>query len=851
MLALVAFLFVTPLLAQVPDATIQRLAEISVQNAEIHFLWSTSQIDGTTRSEREKPLDAEYKTLMKQVQQFPSSVQQQAQQQINGIAQTRLSLLQPQWQKQADAAKLTKDQHEAALYAAIPEDARAALEFQRKRLVLQKRRDDGVITPEAFAEEDKKALDAIAILRNKYELEGHKFALRFDGQLKNMTEALANSPDTQLPVSRVPAGESGTSTSDYNKDVALAADLTIKRNDLAKRYAAKQMDSAAFRETDKILGTDVIRLSDKWTKAGRGDAFDRDYKSRAANNGNPVKPQPPRPSGNGMPSLDDFLLALAFPVGLYLLYKLIILIFRKEVPVPVVKISTNYGTAAFQRVSDVALGNPQTGIFLGQSSTPPDKSRMSQGGGPVLTTPESHTLIVARTRSGKGTRVIVPTLLRYEMSMLVIDPKGENAAISARIRRDVLKQTVHIVNPWSLHAETYERGGFTQATYNPLDILHHKDPNVVAVAQALAGAICSVSKDGKDQFWEGSAGSILTAVLLWLTDQPRETKTLGRAREITSLSRAEFTEKFLTKMVVSEAFDGAIRENSAPVIDMPPETYGGVMATLAKDMRFLSDQQIKKVTASSSFSMTDLVLNKVSVFVVIPMDRMETQKTWLRLMLAAATHTFRSYPLDQRPMQRCLFFIDEFASLGHMGEFPGDIATMSGFGVDYAIAVQGLDQLKDHYGEARGTILGNCGYKWFCNVGELDTAKWLSDTLGKKTVRTETTSQSKTASTRSASEGESVSHSEIGRSLLNPDEILSLGRDVAIAFPPNGKPHFLATVDYWSLQQAFSFLQESDPKLFWQPPFEFDPNPYHQEAAREKSRAVGQSGTPSAGPSQA
>src|SRR5208282_3636573 len=140
--------------------------------------------------------------------------------------------------------------------------------------------------------------------------------------------------------------------------------------------------------------------------------------------------------------------------------------------------------------------------------------------------------------------------------------------------------------------------------------------------------------------------------------------------------------------------------------------------------------------------------------------------------------------------------------------------------------VQGLDQLKDHYAEAKATILSNCAYQWFCDVNDLDSAKYLSDSLGKATVRTTSTSQSSSSSGQGGSSSSTVSHSETGRSLLNPDEVLNLGREVAIAIQPNGHPHYLRPVDYWNLTKAFGALQQKHPALYWQPPLAFDENPY-------------------------
>ena len=142
---------------------------------------------------------------------------------------------------------------------------------------------------------------------------------------------------------------------------------------------------------------------------------------------------------------------------------------------------------------------------------------------------------------------------------------------------------------------------------------------------------------------------------------------------------------------------------------------------------------------------------------------MDTQRTWLRLVIAAAMHTFKRSRKRARFGHRCLFLIDEFAALGRIDDMPRDIATMGGFGVDFALVVQGLDQLKDHYGEAKGTILSNCAYKWFCNINDLDSAKYLSDTLGKKTVVTTSTSDSTSSGQRERpAAAHSTTHGETG-----------------------------------------------------------------------------------------
>lgn len=507
---------------------------------------------------------------------------------------------------------------------------------------------------------------------------------------------------------------------------------------------------------------------------------------------------------------------------------------KEEQAAPVLpELSDNFGSA---RYAELRTDMPDPyhisgGVFFGKSSAPEhDKKHPSAWqGAPVCSVPEAHTLIVARTRTGKGTRVIVPTLLRYAGSCLVIDPKGENAAITARIRHGIAGRDVHILNPWGELAKTFEGMGFTPATYNPLDVLDRNDPNVVAVAQGLAAAVCPTAPGDKDKYWQGSAANVLTAVLLWITDQPGETKTLARAREIVSLSRKDFTDGFLVKMAASAAFDGAIREMVSPYLDLAQETYSGIMSNLSEATKFLSDPRTKAVTAASSFSMTDLIERPVTVYLVIPPDRIDTQRTWLRLVTAAAMHTFKRYPLHGRSPHRCMMLMDEFPALGRIEDMPRDIATVAGYGIDFTLIVQGIDQLKDLYGPAAGTLLSNCAFKWFCNVNDLESAKYLSDALGKTTVRTKGVGQSHNEGPGGAGQSESVNYGETGRPLLMPDEIMNLGRDVAIVLNPIDHPHYLRPVDYWGLPDAFAHLKENYPHLYWQPPLAYDENPYYRK----------------------
>ena len=138
-------------------------------------------------------------------------------------------------------------------------DARAALEPQRQRLLLQQRRDRGEITPDDFAAEDKKALDVIMALRGKYVPEGQQYVDRFDQQLAQLTQAIAKDPSTPLPVSKVAAAakpaptpqaqqSSSTTDADYQHDVEQAFNLWAQQDTAAHRLERKEIDAATYQK---------------------------------------------------------------------------------------------------------------------------------------------------------------------------------------------------------------------------------------------------------------------------------------------------------------------------------------------------------------------------------------------------------------------------------------------------------------------------------------------------------------------------------------------------------------------------------------------------------------------------
>jgi len=118
---------------------------------------------------------------------------------------------------------------------------------------------------------------------------------------------------------------------------------------------------------------------------------------------------------------------------------------------------------------------------------------------------DRHMLLFGPTGTGKGTRFLIPNLLTInDRSIIVIDPKGELAAVTADYRRTV--SDVVMLNPFDVL-------GLGSAGFNPLAALDPASPNFYDDAAALGEALINIQ--GKDPHWSESAQGLIVALIMW------------------------------------------------------------------------------------------------------------------------------------------------------------------------------------------------------------------------------------------------------------------------------------------------------------------------------------------------
>lgn len=132
----------------------------------------------------------------------------------------------------------------------------------------------------------------------------------------------------------------------------------------------------------------------------------------------------------------------------------------------------------------------------------------------------------APTRSGKGVGVVIPNLLTWEDSCVVLDVKQECFDITSRYRQDKLGQKVFLFDPFS----------FNTHRYNPLEYLDFSKPDIELQIQALAESLYPAGKGGKD-FFILQAQSVFVAIT-YLVGILKENSILGSSFTLTTLAGA-------------------------------------------------------------------------------------------------------------------------------------------------------------------------------------------------------------------------------------------------------------------------------------------------------------------------
>lgn len=398
----------------------------------------------------------------------------------------------------------------------------------------------------------------------------------------------------------------------------------------------------------------------------------------------------------------------------------------------------SHGSARFATDRELRGMESGTGLLIGRN---PATGRLLRYGGPA------HLLTLAPTRAGKGVGTVLPNLLLVERSVLVIDPKGENARIAGTARKNF--GDVFVLDPFGVT-------GLPSAAYNPLDRLSAENLDLGDDAASLADAlVMDAAGQGGDTHWNEEAKALIGGLIMFcVAHEDADRRCLATVREYLTLP-AENLKQLMALMQESAAAGGLIARAANRYLGKAEREAASVLSTAQRHTHFLDSPRIVSVTSRSDFHFSELRHRIASVFLVLPPNRLDAYARWLRLLVTQAlqeiardaeaatggrtglhaapalsqAHTGPSgaltaseTPADARdipygaadasqppqarpgtrtvPTAPTLFLLDEFAALGRLEAVERAMGLMAGYGLQLWPILQDMSQLKDLYGGA-------------------------------------------------------------------------------------------------------------------------------------------------------
>jgi type IV secretion system protein VirD4 len=407
----------------------------------------------------------------------------------------------------------------------------------------------------------------------------------------------------------------------------------------------------------------------------------------------------------------------------------------------------------------------------------------------------SHLVTIGKPGSGKGTGIIVPNLSTLRRSILIIDPKGEAAAITARKRAKFGR--VVMLNPFNIFAD--KRLWMKSDGFNPLSTVR-TDDNFLDDCTIIAQSLIKQEKDGTGRFFSGSAHDFLTALIMHEILERKDKANLAHVRKL-------LTEEYGVKDgfpigIARTIFD--MSESQFEPLKAKATRYksdsksnADVIRTALFETAFMDSPQVGADLASeTTFRFADMKNEIVTVYLVLPATHLESHSNWLRLMIACALRELLA-TTPSRTLPPVLFMLDEFAQLSHLPMISNAMNIARGFGVTLWPFVQDLNQLKDIYHDKWENFLGASAVRAAFAPSDVFTSEYLSKLCGNKTIIVESENE------RTGAPGMGRSRGPQSVPLFRPEDLRNMPHGQMLCFVDPVKNPFMARAPgYWDTDFA-------------------------------------------------
>lgn len=438
---------------------------------------------------------------------------------------------------------------------------------------------------------------------------------------------------------------------------------------------------------------------------------------------------------------------------------------------------TAFGDARWATFSDIKKSGmfKKTGVILGKY-----KNKY------LISDDPKHILCVAPTRSGKGVGLVVPNLLNWSDSIICLDVKHENYGKTAGYRK-AHGQEVFMWSPQDKNSHCY----------NPLDALS-SDPHRRIGDLKIIGKILVQDPQHGDDFWASEARSLFVGLALYVLDKPDMPSTIG------SIYRLLGTEADLgdvCRHIVKNHSELPVagKKTLSSFANKAAKERSGVKSNLDKALEQWDTPSVDAATSRSDFSITDLRKKKISIYVGVRPGEIKNLAPLIRIFFEQVISLLSMEEPDKaKEPYNVLMIMDEFHMLGKMSAMESAFTLLAGYNCRVMAVVQGLEWIDEAYNlKIRNGILSCCAHQIFFAANDLETARYVSDSCGEKTVKAHSTTHKGAALFETPSRNISFR----ARPLITKEKVKQLPKDEQIIIVENGRPVKAKKIEYFNDKQ--------------------------------------------------
>ncbi len=432
--------------------------------------------------------------------------------------------------------------------------------------------------------------------------------------------------------------------------------------------------------------------------------------------------------------------------------------------------------------------------IAGVEFDPTNRRTWGRGGkSPLLIDPcvagPTHSLIFAGS-GGMKTSTAITRLLYWTGSAIVLDPSNEIAPMVQEARAAMGQPVVRLDLNGGMDLVT----GLARSGFNPLAEINPASPSATRRLLSAVASLCGEEPErDKNSIFSDAGRNLVACILghmLWDPGLPAEHKTLAYFRELITTPEAQM--KGFLRGIDKITHCTIARLTARTLMELAEETFSGAYFNATQFTAWLFDDVVAEFLSGNRIRPSQVVGNKVTVFIHVPLDVLTTSPAVARIVLDALTWAF--IEADGNYAARTLLLVDEASKLGRMTSIEMVRDTGRKYGLTMQLLYLSEAELAEVWGpKGPARWFATVSWRGYAATSDRDTAEGVSKDFGEFAVLATSQGDNSGSSGKgfelgSKSKGKNNSVHEVKRRLILPSELQQARKDELFVVRQGPKP---------------------------------------------------------------